>query len=81
MSAKEVSGGVVSDGGLRGDEVAAVLTRGSETLYLGDGVYASFDGFQIRLEANVPATDTIYLDSETASALYSYIGRLMAGGL
>lgn len=49
--------------------------------YLGDGVYASFDGFQIKLEANVPTTDTIYLDAGTAGALYSYIGRLMAGEL
>lgn len=55
------------------------MTEDQKKEYL--GVYASFDGFQIKLEANVPTTDTIYLDSGTANALYSYIGRLMAGGL
>lgn len=61
--------------------MTATIKADEETLYLGDGLYASFDGYQIRLDANLPVTDSIYLDSETASALYSYIGRLLARGL
>lgn len=43
--------------------------------YLGDGVYASFDGYQIK-----PYTDAhgnvIYLDPEVYSALKEFVERL-----
>ena len=45
-------------------------------IYLGDGVYASFDGYHIVLTANIPTTDTIYLDSHVAEALVEYINKL-----
>jgi hypothetical protein len=43
--------------------------------HLGDGVYASFDGYQIALRANSPAnpTDTIYLDPQVRDALANYM--------
>ena len=44
--------------------------------YLGDGVYASFDGYHIVLEANVPTTDTIYLERSVAEALIRYINKM-----
>lgn len=44
--------------------------------YLGDGVYAKFDGYHIVLSANVPATDTIYLDFPTAAALREFIDKI-----
>lgn len=41
--------------------------------YLGDGVYASFDGYQILLRANDPHTlNVIALDSEVLAALDRY---------
>jgi hypothetical protein len=45
-------------------------------IYLGDGVYASFDGYHVVLTANIPTTDTIYLDSHVAEALVKYINEL-----
>ena len=42
--------------------------------YLGDGVYAEYDGYHIVLKANDPInpTDTIYLDSHVAQALIEF---------
>ncbi len=41
--------------------------------YLGDGVYASFDGFQAKLttEPNIP--NTIYIDRYVAKTLIAYL--------
>lgn len=38
--------------------------------YLGDGLYADFDGFQIALSAEngICATDTVYLDPSTLAS-------------
>lgn len=46
--------------------------------YLGDGVYASFDGMQIALttEDGIQATNTIYIEAETYWALISYAAKL-----
>lgn len=46
--------------------------------YLGDGVYADFDGFQIWLKANdyFNPTDKIALDLHTFNALKRYEERL-----
>lgn len=51
-----------------------------KTEYLGDGLYVSLENAVIVLRANVPTTDTIYLEPEVAQLLYSYIGRLMGKG-
>jgi hypothetical protein len=40
--------------------------------YLGDGVYAEFDGWGIWLKANVPTTDRIYLEPEVLRALINF---------
>lgn len=45
-------------------------------IYLGGGVYASFDGYHVVLTANIPTTDTIYLDSHVVEALIEYINKL-----
>lgn len=45
--------------------------------YLGDGVYADFDGFHIVLTANDGDSDnTIYLDETVMSGLLRYIDYL-----
>lgn len=46
--------------------------------YLGDGVYAEFDGYHIVLKANDPKfpTDIIYLDEHVLRALVSFAERL-----
>jgi hypothetical protein len=43
--------------------------------YLGDGLYAETNGYQIILKANsyISPTDTIYLDELVAQALVKYI--------
>ena len=42
--------------------------------YIGDGVYADFDGYQIVLTAEngVEVLETIYLDSRTFDSLLEY---------
>lgn len=48
-----------------------------ETTYLGDGVYASFDGYQIRLSTRRDdGTDVIYLDQDTYVALTKFFEEL-----
>lgn len=46
--------------------------------YLGDGVYASFDGYQIELTANgvgPDATDRIFLDSRVFTQLQQWVEK------
>lgn len=47
-------------------------------VYLGDGLYARFDGYQIYLMANSHEhpTDTVALDTHTLSAFIKYIDSL-----
>lgn len=46
--------------------------------YLGDGLYASFDGYQVVLMANSPTapTDMVYLDPGVLHAFQEYIKHL-----
>lgn len=46
--------------------------------YLGDGLYADFDGYQIKLMANSYEfpTDTVYLDPNVTEALLKYIDKV-----
>ncbi len=44
--------------------------------YLGDGVYASFDGYQIWLAANHHENRLIALDASVLAALQRYAERL-----
>ena len=47
----------------------------TKKVHLGDGVYASHDGYHLVLTANVPTTDTIYLDFSTQVALRKLLER------
>ena len=44
----------------------------SDNVYLGDGVYASFDGYQIWLAANHHENKVIALEPEVFSRLIDY---------
>lgn len=43
--------------------------------YLGDGLYADFDGYQIVLAANNGITDTnvVYLEPEVLNKFFAYV--------
>jgi hypothetical protein len=48
----------------------------SEQTYLGDGVYASFDGYQIRLATTRDnGIHEIYLEPDTAMSLLDYMRK------
>jgi hypothetical protein len=56
----------------------AIAEMGQER-YLGDGVYASFDGYQIKLRTNrTPrgVDDEIYFDPSTLLAFEGYVKQL-----
>lgn len=44
--------------------------------YLGDGVYVSFDGYQIVLAVNTPENIVVYLDDYVSDALIDYINTI-----
>lgn len=46
--------------------------------YLGDGLYAFFDGYQIQLRANhhEHPTNTVYLDSEVLNNFLKFVESL-----
>lgn len=48
--------------------------------HIGDGVYADFDGYQLKLCANSPTapTDTIFLDPYVMEGLIRYYKKCMA---
>ncbi len=50
--------------------------------YLGDGVYAIFDGDGIWLHANdhVDPTDRIYLEPQVFKALFDFVKLVVKGG-
>jgi hypothetical protein len=48
--------------------------------YLGDGVYASFDGYQIWLDTRLQEpVNRIALEARTFHALIAYVKKLEAG--
>jgi hypothetical protein len=56
------------------------MTEGKET-YLSDGVYASWDGYQIKLRAPRENGDhVVYLDSHVRIALAEFIERVEGHG-
>lgn len=50
----------------------------NEKIYLGDGLYANFDGYQIVLSAEngIYAHDTVYLDPFVLAKFLKYIEEL-----
>jgi hypothetical protein len=47
-----------------------------ESIYLGDGVYASFDGFQIWLAVNHHENNVVALDPSVFAQLCKYVEML-----
>ena len=54
-----------------------VMSEHTDQEYLGDGVYASFDGFQIWLAANHHNNVVIALEPSVFDALIAYRERLI----
>lgn len=53
----------------------SILT--GDEVYLGDRVYASFDGYQIRLRCEAPAhPNVIYIDPDVFDALTTFADRI-----
>ena len=50
----------------------------NEKIYLGDGLYANFDGYQIALSAEngIYAHDTVYLDPFVLEKFLTYVNKL-----
>ena len=50
----------------------------TDTVYLGDGLYASWDGYQVRLMANdaLLPTDVVYVNDEVALELIAYLKKV-----
>jgi hypothetical protein len=53
-----------------------------EKTYLGDGLYASFDGFQVALTAEngVEVLEEVFLDSSVIAAFLRFIESLKKAG-
>jgi hypothetical protein len=51
--------------------------------YLGDGLYAEFDGWQIRLFAHsgVNSTNVVFLEPDVLAAFLRYVERLKGGSV
>ena len=49
--------------------------------YLGDGLYASFDGYQIRLYATdgIRTTNEVFLEDETLAAFEKFVAAIRGG--
>ena len=49
-----------------------------DSTYLGDGLYAKFDGYQIELYASdgIRKTNVVYLEPGVLSAFFAYVDRL-----
>lgn len=53
------------------------MTKPIVETYLGDGLYASFDGYQIKLRAPRDGADSVvFLEPEVVMALADYIATL-----
>lgn len=50
-------------------------------VYLGDGLYASFDGYQIKLRApRVPSDSEVFMEPAVVNAFLAYVKSLNACG-
>ena len=54
-------------------------TMNDDSTYLGDGVYASFDGYQIWLAVNHHENKQIALEPKVMEALLAYANRVWGG--
>jgi hypothetical protein len=70
---------VRGSGEKRGEgESTMILTDWTTPVYLGDGLYVDFDGFQIRLFASdgINHTNTVYLEPSVIAAFLNYVKDL-----
>ena len=51
-----------------------------DSIYLGDGVYASFDGYQIWLAVNHHENKQVALEPKVMEALLEYANRVLGWG-
>ena len=63
-----------------------MIEIGEDEEYLGDGLYADFDGYQILLSANdrvgrENSTDEVALEPGVAQAFINYVNRLREKGI
>ena len=57
------------------------MKTADEKCYLGDGLFADFDGWQIRLYTDRNGiTHEVFLDFETGRAFESYVAKLRKEG-
>lgn len=56
------------------------MTREDNNTYLGDGVYASFDGFQIWLAVNHHENKQVALEPQVVKKLLAYADRVLLKG-
>lgn len=55
------------------------MVDGAQETYLGDGLYASFDGFQFCLRApRVGGDDVVFLEPSVLDAFTAYVERTLA---
>lgn len=52
------------------------MTKGGDHQYLGDSVYASFDGYQIWLAVNTPDNNVVALNHDVLMALLLYVTKI-----
>lgn len=52
-------------------------------VYLGDGLYAEFDGWQVRLYAHngISYTNEVFLEPDVLAAFVRYVTRLKGGSV
>ena len=47
-----------------------------ESVYLGDGVYASYDGYSVWLAVNHHENNVVALEEEVLARLFEYVEKL-----
>lgn len=59
---------------------ATVISIDRDKTYLGDGLFAEYDGWQIKLYASdgIQETNTVYLEPQVLRAFEAYISKLKA---
>lgn len=53
----------------------------NEAEYMGDGLYAEFDGYQFELYASdgIRKTNRVFLEPQVATAFFDYVARIRKG--
>lgn len=61
--------------------MTTMLSKDDKGVYLGDGLFARFDGYQIELYASngIYATNTVYLEPSVLQSFVNYVRTLPNG--